>query len=456
MRKIVKWLSCVVGITVVVAVILWSAARLSGPTAPQQEALSLLQQPWEPSGRNAFPAFWQLAYDVPVHEQAAIAQEDLRRMAATATRPAPVEGTDMGLSDYDSVAKGRYPDLKPSAADQQLFCTARGPECLGQVRAAQPAYEALIDRHERLLGRVASLAGYDHYRNPLPARMGSPMPPVQATIAPMTRHAVAFLRGDVDVALADTCRDITTWRRLGANADSLLIRMIGISYSTDGYGQLLAEMLAELASDHPLPASCAPAVAPLTPEELDLCNAMRGEFAWSSAMMQASGTPNAAQGGAIGRLLTSVLFDPDATAADNATSYAAACSEKERQRMATDATETGWSTGHGLARLQCAGNPVGCILTDSVGLAAYSDYALRTQDQGARFKVLATLLWLRQHVGDGRTVEILLSERPAELRSPTREIEVGKDGRSLRIHQYDTKRAAYWSIPLPRELWRSG
>lgn len=233
------------------------------------------------------------------------------------------------------------------------------------------------------------------------------------------------------------------------------MHMVGIAYSTDGYGQLLAEMLAELPSDHPLPPSCAAAVVPAAAEELRLCTAMRGEFALSSEVMRRSSAQAAVEGSAISRLLTPVLFDVEATLADNAMTFAPACLEEELRRIEADRKDTGWASRRGPGRLQCAGNPVGCILAESVGPAAYSHYALRAQDQGARLKVLATLLWLRQQAGDGRTLESLLAERPPALKSPTREIEVGQDGRSLRIRQFDATRGEYWTIPLPRELWRS-
>jgi hypothetical protein len=454
MRKLLKWVACAVGAMIVVAVVLWSVARLRGPTAEQEAALAATQGPWTPEGRNAFPYFWQLAYDVPDAAQAEVAAEDLRRMAA-----APPPGTDAdgsrtpGLFNYASVASQRYPDLRPSGEDHALFCKPREPGCLQRVRADLPRYEALVDRHARLFERVATLADYGHYRSLSPPRMDASSPPMQLGRATITQHAVAFVRGDVDAALAGTCRDIATWRRLGANSDALIMRMVGIAYSTDGYGRLLAEMLAELPRDHPLPRSCAVAVAPAEASELRLCQAMRGEFATSSSAIRLMRAQAATSRNPADRALAPLFFDPEATVADIATTFAPACSDGELQRLAADAAQVGWpEPRRGYWRLECVGNPVGCVLSE-IARPAYRDYVLRAQDQGARLKLLSTLLWLREQDGEGRTLEARLDARPSALKSPTRDIEVGDDGRSLRIRQFDAGRGDYWTLPLPPYLW---
>jgi hypothetical protein len=104
-------------------------------------------------------------------------------------------------------------------------------------------------------------------------------------------------------------------------------------------------------------------------------------------------------------------------------------------------------------RFECIANSAGCILGDTIG-TAYDIYALRAQDQNARLQVLATLAWLREQPDTGTLAE-RLARRPADLRSPARDISVTADGRSLEIAQYDTSRGATWSLPLPAYLVES-
>lgn len=78
----------------------------------------------------------------------------------------------------------------------------------------------------------------------------------------------------------------------------------------------------------------------------------------------------------------------------------------------------------------------------------YARYANRGLDHRARLQLLATLAWVRGQPDDGTLAE-RLARRPADLRSPARDITVAADGRSLEIAQYDTSRGATWSLPWP-------
>jgi len=78
----------------------------------------------------------------------------------------------------------------------------------------------------------------------------------------------------------------------------------------------------------------------------------------------------------------------------------------------------------------------------------YARYAHRASDHRLRLHLLATLAWLRNQPDDGTLTECLV-RRPADLRSPARDITVTADGKSLEIAQYDTSRGATWALPLP-------
>jgi hypothetical protein len=85
---------------------------------------------------------------------------------------------------------------------------------------------------------------------------------------------------------------------------------------------------------------------------------------------------------------------------------------------------------------------------------AYDRYIRAGQDHHAPLQLLATLAWLRDQPDTGTLAE-RLARRPADLRSPARDITVTADGRSIEIAQYDTSRGATWSLPLPAYLVES-
>lgn len=452
MGKFLKWVGYALGATAALAMVLWTISRLCGSTTEQADALATLRQPWNPPGSNAYPALWLLHYDVPAGEQVAVMAEDLRRMAAVPKPGAnPQASGSQGLVLFSSIARERYPDLTPPPEDRGLLCNSRSADCLQRVREDLPRYEALVEKHGRLFERVAALGSHGHYRTLSPQRMDAPIPPFQLASAAMTAHAVAFVRGDVDTALGNTCRDIATWRRLGAHSDSLIMRMISIAYSSEGYGQLLAGMLAELPQGHPVPQACMAAVAPAAASELRLCEPLRGEFAYSSMVITTMVEQQLETQNPIERMLTPLFFDPERTKAEMATALAPACAEHELHRIEADIEHRDWAQSRGVWRPECAANIAGCLLAD-ISRPAFTDYALRAQDHGMRLKTLATLLWLREQPDDGRPLETRLADRPESLKSPTREIEVGEDGRSLRTRQFDSRRGEYWEVPLPRGL----
>lgn len=448
MLKVMRWIGYAVGAVLLLVIVLWAVSRLRGPSAGQEQALALMEKPWQPQGRNAFAAMWLLQYDVPETEQAAIVAEDARRLGAV-----PVAGFEAGadrtLPAFESVAKDRYRDLSPSAQDLAMFCGTRETGCLDKVGADIDAYSALAKRNEALFARVAALSKYDYDKNGLAWRLDTPFPRFGLGNVLMTQHALEFARGDLDAALDGTCRDIATWRRLGANSDSLIARMIGIAYSTDGYGRLLAEMLEPLPPDIALPQSCVAALAPMSPQELSLCRPLQGEFQFSNGTLET--ISRGANASRWNRLLSPLVFDARMTRADMASTFAPTCSAAALQKIAGDVAPVADTASPSRLRLQCASNIVGCILAD-IARPAYIDYERRAQDQGARVQLLATLLWLRDSTDyeDEMPLAEHLALRPENLKSPTRDIEITKDGAAIRIRQFDTNRGQYWQVPLPK------
>src|SRR3546814_21058390 len=93
----------------------------------------------------------------------------------------------------------------------------------------------------------------------------------------VTRAAQAYASDKVDEGLAGARAGVRTWRTLGTDADSLLVKMLGIGLATDGYGRLPAQILAELPAGHALPDASEAALAPGSVEEISICLKMGGQ-----------------------------------------------------------------------------------------------------------------------------------------------------------------------------------
>ncbi|VXB51663.1 conserved hypothetical protein [Luteimonas sp. 9C] len=436
-----RWLKRLgLGVLVVVLVLaaLWTWSRLRGPTPEQRAALARWEAPNAFAGRNAFDAVWVLRYDVPDADVASVADADMKALAeASRQRKVPASFTS---------AAARYPDLNPRGRDVQP-CGFNGLDCLEKVDAALDEHAALVRANARLIQRVEALSAYDHHAWRLPPDPNVPAPSFSLLGWPLTAHAVRFAKGDQLDAVAATCRDLAAWRRIGVQSDTLIMRMMGIALTTDGYGALLARMMAHLPRDMPLPSRCRAALAAPIAAEGSICPAMRGELAWSMGI--AEWMPEMREHNAWSWL----VLDREGYRAIVAEQMFAPCAAQSLT-LQTDQRPS-FSTGPVpiWRRFECIANSAGCILGDTIG-TAYDLYALRAQDQNARLQVLATLAWLREQPDTGTLAE-RLARRPEDLRSPARDITVTADGRSLEIPQYDTSRGATWSLPLPPYLVES-
>ena len=221
----------------------------------------------------------------------------------------------------------------------------------------------------------------------------------------------------------------------------------------EGHAGLLAEMLAELPVDHPLPAACGQALAPPQAGEFGLCTAMRGEWEYGLTALDMIEPEQ----GWYGRMSRSLVLDRDATAALSAENLAWSCGEAAVRAVAEDHPMSPPHQDRGILRFECVANAVGCILMD-IARPAYADYGLRMQDARARIGLLRTLEWMRGRAaaGDGRTAGELLIALPDDLRGPVRTVDIDPDTGGLRMALFFARRDAYWSLPLPPTLRASG
>ena len=317
------------------------------------------------------------------------------------------------------------------------------------VSADIPGYAALVERNASLIARVDALGEYDYIKLLLPARVDTPLPAFAMTYLPATRDALLFAQGKQQEALANVCRSIASWRRYAGNSNMLIASMVATSYSTDGYGGLFAEMLAAMPADAPIPAQCHAALAEVRPAELSLCEAMKGEFAYGDTAMR--DLAHAREGGTFrdSRFARRFLLDAEATSAMTASNMDEACDKRIERMFAQDVPVESLRAGKSLRhRFACIGNAVGCILSD-IAAPVYVDYFRRRQDQGMKLKLLGTLLWLHEHPRPRAPLAERLQQRPAHLKSPTRDIVIDADGRRLAIRPHEASKGD-WSQPLRR------
>ncbi|GAA4799573.1 hypothetical protein [Lysobacter hankyongensis] len=423
---------------------LWTVSRLMGPTDAQEAALARMRDIPPLNGRNAFPALWLVAYDMPEAEHDDWLAEDLRRHAAG--QP-PGGAYDAAEKAHASAAERRYADRMPSPDEFDLFCGS-APGCLDRVGADRGRYADLLRRHAALLDRVEALSAYAGIRHAGGENiLGTLIPPYQAAKLPATRHALDFVEGRRDRAFDGTCRAIATWRRLGADSDSLISRIIGVAYAADLYGGLFVDMLARTPRDVALPASCAQAFSAPADGELSLCMAMQGELKFmQSAVRMADANVSTSE-----RLTMLFGLSADMTEAERAEQLAFHCSAEAQRAIAADTRIERNVPEPGFLRFECVGNPVGCMLAN-IAHGSLDGYGDRIQDGNAKLRLIAELLRMRADGTPPEQVAVRLRTVQDRVGSRLRALSLGEDGRTLRMRNYETSRGEFTEIPLPPYL----
>lgn len=435
--------SCLLVIAVVLA---WGVSRALGPSDAQTRDLARMRALPPLQGSDAFGALWLLAYDIPEAKRQAVQAEDMRLHARPDRVPDDAPGFDGARA---SSAEGRFPKSVPAAEELARFCGGTGSDCLARVAADRAGYAALLAKYAGLIDRAEALARHDGLRHPLQGTsdgLGFMSPPYHLSKLTATRHAFDFLAGREADALAGTCRDVNTWRRLGAESDLLVSRMVGVAY-VDIHVGLFADMLARIPRDVSLPPECARAFAPPADKELSMCQAMQGEVLWiERSMMSRSGETQ----GQWQRFLEAALMSRDMTLADLAQVHAIHCDPDAIRQFGEDVPWRDTRALPGWLRIQCIGNPLGCRM-GSLAQPAYDAYVGRLQDGNARIRLVGVLLQLRGEGTDATTFEQRLLKASAQVGHPSRDVRLGSDGRSvrMRMRQHRDGSAIVWTVPLP-------
>lgn len=437
---------------VVAAAGLWTVSRLMGPTDAQEAALAAMREPMPAVRRNAFPALWLMPYDVPAAERERVFAEDLRRLRGIPPAlPGQPPGKRVDAAAYVSVAATRFPTPAMPAADSERFCRGHEP-CLAKVETDPVGYAALVERHAALLDRVETLHQYDGLRHDFGLRFDMPFPAYQNGNLARTRHALWFVQGRRTEAFEGVCRSISAWRRIGANSDNLISRMIGIAYGGQTYPALFMEMLARTPRDFQLPSACADAFAPTGAIESSLCLAMRGEFAYQASAVELIERSEVASmtGMSIPDPLLSLVHDAETTLGNSAETLGHFCRPEIERDLRADllmpppAPPAGW-------RLQCVANALGCVLGD-IAFPDFGAYAGRALDANARLRLIAEVLRMRADGTAPGEVAVRLRAAQDRVGSRMRELSLGDDGRTVRMRNYDDSRGEFTEIALPPYL----
>jgi hypothetical protein len=393
--------------------------------AEPRDALALMQAPLVRAvgEHDAFPRLWLLRQDVPEAEITTLFAED-REAILRAAPDVPPE------SDLPSLA--RYPR---EPLDSGSLCPRAPQSCLAYVREDPKQARGIVQAHLPLLARATALREADHVRYGFTANPRSPVPPLGG-IGNLQAMATAlrFEEGDHGGALESACTDLATWRRLRARTDMLLMDMVGIAFAGT-LAHLVAEMLAELPPDHPLPEACAHALAPEEPGEFDQCDVWRGEFALVSNVMTglAAGETAELASEHLPPVFNRLLLKERATLGLSAQHYARLCAGREHLAPA----EPGW--------LDRAFNPVGSILI-AVAAPNLDDYRDRAEDFRALMQAMRLLVWLRGQADPA----VVLGAPPAEFATPRHALRVDVGAASVAWDRLNAPRgeSATWSLPL--------
>ncbi len=426
MLKILRGLGWTLGGLLVLAIVVWCASRMW----PVPESRVLAQQRLEArlpaTGRNGYALLWTLPFDgLDARQREQALAEDARRWAAD-PRGGSIGQTHLAASHAELHSR-------PGAS-----CGPTASNCLAQVRADPQRFVDAHAGHQQLHTRLDQLAEADHFVSPFqPKGEGIlvPLPTYGLVVDATSARALAYVQGDVEGALRGSCRGLQLGRRLVPGGSYLVESIVGASL-VQANAQLLADMLAELPADHPLPVECEQAMQPMRADEQSLCRATQGEYAMSRAAIETS----ASEFGGV------LVLDRSSTLARVAGNLGWACGATAMAALEADRPLPVQAPPQ--RDFGCLSNVMGCVLTD-IAAPIYPAYSSRTQDAAAMLRLLGAQRWLRQQAGDPVDA---LQRLPAQFRSPVRTPRLSADGSRLQVPRRSPPRSndesAWLSVPL--------
>lgn len=421
------------GLLLLYVLVVWSGV-LPRSTDAQIKAVNLLQQPYQYAvgKHDAFPQLWLINYDIPEAEVASAYSEDLQKYH---------EATQANAHAFFETSVGRkYQKLE---FDVKGFCPKAPASCLAFVRANPDKSRELNTRYAAMHQRIGRLRESDHVRFGFEHSYFSPLPPLQGIgQVQILSSALDFVDGNRDRALDAACQDLSTWRRLGSHTDMLVFEQVLVRWGKEEIG-LLADMMAELPADYPLPPSCNVALADPKADAFDRCDVARGEMQEMFGYMELvqekgfgifSLSEEKSEENFAGKLVFH-LINLRAGKARMAPYLASLCAG---QPMPEDNMELGM--------IEKIFDPVGVEFT-TLAIRPYHEYKKRVEDFSGLLQTLRTLVWLR-----GQTDLIAASlNQPDEFRPKHYELiwDNTKKNLSISLQVQRNGEEKIWALPMP-------
>lgn len=243
---------------------------------PEAEKLMALR-PAPPAARNAY--FMFLALDAPAGLDAhvvgqEIAAEHARRVEAL--EAAPLMPFSLFMATNPSSFNGN-PRLKVRGPYPMHFCDIAKQNCLAAFQGIRPQIEAHLALNDLMLDRYVSIRNYPEFHEPITSGDAGLVLSfskfVDASIAwrvaaPATREA----------ALIELAAEITSWRRILRECDSLLTLHLSSGHLYRKYRLASEIMAAYPVAVREYPAIFSEITSPLPVGEANLLRVLKGEF----------------------------------------------------------------------------------------------------------------------------------------------------------------------------------
>jgi len=418
--------------------------------AHYQQALKLMQAPpVERSGRNIWPALitWQQMGLTP--EQRHASADEYASQVERWYKQYVADYLNDQTEQTQPLPKFPGERALPSARDSVLcgFAT-RAADCLATVREQTQAMSEALAPYADVIQYVAALSEYDYYHVPLPQFSNTQWPDFRFVRLPLSAHALAHIQGDSQAALAGLCRDATSGRMLLQHSTDLLVSMVGRRIVADNV-EVAAHIIAELPLDTALPAICDRAFAPLSAQDISLCPAMRGEFAFMRSYVELEKQRLERYSNPIGNEQPS---DWDNALLVLAHRNSAMCLPQTQQTLLKDEKFALPPLPASRWIKQCNDSSPACHLAQING-PSYVTYVHRMQDTAGQMQLMQVVLWLRKYPHLPLTHHYLQAAIPADLYTSTRRaITLSDDGSALEIDAYDERVSGPVRLPLPQAL----
>lgn len=449
-RTLFRYLRLAMTISLLILIVMFLIGRLRGATAEQKQALDLLaDKPSFKQEDNLAPYLWLLEYEVPPEKIKEIYAEDTRRFTSLIS--------SNKISGFKTQADGRYKKIDYLSDELSAYCCKESEKhFLANIERHQQKLRPLLQKAQNAISRAERITDFRVHYSSMKMHIEAPLPAFNTGRQLLRVHfADLFINGNRQLALDKVCRDISGWRSIGANSDSLIGSMVGHAYVRQDLS-LLADMLGRMNPDDELPESCELAMRPVDYRENMICNAMQGEYGMQENL---DFTPanldekNGATGRFVAKTLIKIVHDKEGSLSKVAPVYAKSCTvaavevAKRNENLVMDIDSSG---AHLCGTIDWVSNWAGCFLID-VGTPDLQKYPGRRLDQSAQITAMQIYHWLREKQVPRGELEKTFAMRPDSLGAFADRITLDINTGVIRVELLSpaSDGEKTWSLPIP-------